>query len=96
MVEINSKKILKGLLLLLFVTFLLPASNAFGVIATVTASNDTTIYQGPVPDDVDGLADNNSCGAGSNIIAGTTDIGKNGGAFPSAAVKGWATDRIRP
>jgi spore coat protein A len=86
MVEINSKKILKGLLLLLFVTFLLPASNAFGVIATVTASNDTTIYQGPVPDDVDGLADNNSCGAGSNIIAGTTDIGKNGGAFPRRAL----------
>jgi FtsP/CotA-like multicopper oxidase with cupredoxin domain len=64
----------------------LTSIDAFAVTTTINTSSDTTIYQGPVPDDLDGNAENNSCGAGSNIIVGWTDENKNGGSFERRAL----------
>jgi spore coat protein A len=73
-------------LLVMTLVLALGTSLAFAVIATIPASNDTTIYNGPVPNDEDGIADNNSCGGGSNLIAGMTDVDKEGGSFPRRAL----------
>jgi spore coat protein A len=58
------------------------ASDAFAITITLDPVDDTTIYQGTVPNDADGNAENNSCGGGSHVIAGTTELDKEGGSFP--------------
>jgi spore coat protein A len=76
--------------------FTFVTSDSFATIADITASSDTTIYQGPVPNDDDGNAENNSCGGGSGIIAGKTDLDKHGGSFARRALLKFDISAIPP